>query len=68
MTYLINSIFSNFYYFRQEGNDKESQRFLSSTALRKSALIRATQRTSFDSILTEQDKPPPLHILEDQEI
>ncbi|KAF7393636.1 hypothetical protein HZH68_010455 [Vespula germanica] len=53
---------------KQEGNDKESQRFLSSTALRKSALIRATQRTSFDSILTEQDKPPPLHILEDQEI
>ncbi|XP_046826285.1 uncharacterized protein LOC124427425 isoform X1 [Vespa crabro] len=36
---------------KQEGNDKESQRFLSSTALRKSALIRATQRTSFDSVL-----------------
>ncbi|XP_014616005.1 PREDICTED: uncharacterized protein LOC106793519 [Polistes canadensis] len=41
---------------KQEVSDKESQRFLSSTALRKSALIRATQRTSFDNVLMEHDK------------
>ncbi|XP_015171449.1 PREDICTED: uncharacterized protein LOC107063843 [Polistes dominula] len=41
---------------KQEIRDKESQRFLSSTALRKSALIRATQRTSFDNVFIEHDK------------
>ncbi|KAI4493120.1 hypothetical protein M0802_009670 [Mischocyttarus mexicanus] len=47
---------SNNNHNRQEVNDKESQRFLSSTALRKSSLIRATKRTSFDNVFMENDK------------
>ncbi|KAK2588890.1 hypothetical protein KPH14_001751 [Odynerus spinipes] len=41
---------------KQQNKEKESNCFSSSTVLRKSALIRATQRQSFVEVLSEHDK------------